>query len=60
MTYDELLEFLKANPHIDQVPSLLNIVSGVDGIRKPDQGFKDLLKEMKKVHKNGKFGHLSE
>lgn len=59
MSMTELDEFLKLNPNIEQIPTKLNIVGGVDGIRKPDDGFRDLLKEMKKTHKKGDFGQLS-
>lgn len=45
----ECEDYLKANPHIEQlVYGAPGIVSGV-GIAKPADGFKDLLKEMKKT-----------
>lgn len=56
----ELDEFLIINPHIEQIPTQLNIVGGVDGIRKPADSFRDIIKEMKKVHKKGNFGQLSD
>ena len=56
MSMSVLDEYLTNNPHIEQMPSDCRIVSGVDGIRRPDDGFKDLLKEMKKNHKGGNFG----
>jgi hypothetical protein len=52
----ELDSFLEKNPDIEQAPSRVAIVSGVDGIRKTDDGYNDILKEMKKKHKKGNFG----
>lgn len=60
MSNTEREEYLKENPRIEQTLSKVTIVSGVDGIRKPDNGFRDLLKEMKKTHKKGNFGQFSD
>ncbi|PCJ96723.1 MAG: hypothetical protein COA52_00520 [Hyphomicrobiales bacterium] len=40
-------EYLSKNPNLSQVLSKSNIVSGVGGI-KVDDGFKDILRTMKK------------
>ena len=52
MNYSELQKLLKDNPHIIQLPSSPSIVSGVSG-KKPDNGFRDLLKDMKRKHSRG-------
>jgi hypothetical protein len=48
MSYSELEALLEANPHLSQQLSAPKIVSGVDGLRRIDSGFKDLLKRIKK------------
>jgi hypothetical protein len=48
-------EYLKENPHIVQEIFHTCASQGDPfrlGIRKPDQGFKDILKNIKKVHKS--------
>lgn len=48
-------EYLKDNPHIVQEIFHSAIPQGDPfrlGIRKPDQGFKDILKNIKKTHKS--------
>lgn len=50
LTLSERQDFLEANPHIIQLitkPS--GFVSGVNA--KPDDGFRDLLREMKRANK---------
>ena len=39
-------EFLKANTNVKGVMSAPMIVSGVDGLRKPDEGFKEVLSKI--------------
>lgn len=50
MSYAELEKLLEANPHLEQVivhaPALGDPIRF--GQRKPEQGFRDLLKEVKK------------
>ena len=36
-------DFLKANKNLKQVIGAPNIVSGVDGLRRPDEGFNEVL-----------------
>lgn len=48
MSYSELEEHLEKNPHMQLQLSAPKIVGGVDGLRKIDNGFKDLLGRMKK------------
>jgi hypothetical protein len=49
MTISSMEELLENNPHIRQVPAAPQIVSGVASARsKPDSGFRDLLKTIKK------------
>lgn len=53
MKYSELSEYLKSNPHIQQIftkfPGMVDPVRV--GIRKPDDGFRDVLKKAK-IHKH--------
>lgn len=52
MSISELERTLKENPHITQlVHGAPGISSGVS--KKPDSGFRDLLKEIKKSHSKG-------
>ena len=52
MSISSLETFLKENEHIQQlVNGAPMIVSGVS--KKPDAGFRDLLKDMKKKHSKG-------
>lgn len=49
MTISSMETLLAENPHIRQVPGAPQIVSGVASARnKPDSGFRDLLKTIKK------------
>jgi hypothetical protein len=51
MTISSMEELLEKNPHIRQVPAAPQIVSGVSaGRNKPDSGFRDILKTIKKKH----------
>ena len=52
MSMSELDEFLKENSNIKQLVSSPLISSG-RGMGKPDDGFRDLLKDMKKKHSKG-------
>ena len=52
MKISEREEYLKANPHVTQLPCAPLIHSG-RGMQKPDDGFRDLLREMKKKHSRG-------
>lgn len=55
MSISEREEFLKANPHVNQqivsAPSLGDPIRL--GLKKPDSGFRDRLKEIKKAHSKG-------
>jgi hypothetical protein len=59
MNMSELDQFILDNPDLEQVPTAPAIVSGVDGLLRPDDGFRDLLKEMKKKHKKGDLGKFT-
>ena len=50
MTISERDQFMNANPHVVPVLSTPMIVSGVDGLRKPDDSFRDILRNIKKKH----------
>jgi len=51
MFMSELDEFLKTNPEKHIVPQAPAIVSGVAGLRKIDNGFRDVLKKIKSKHR---------
>lgn len=51
MKIAECDEYLAANPHIEQIPVSLNLHSGTGlGVRKTDEGFKDLLRSKKEFY----------
>jgi hypothetical protein len=49
-------EYLAANPHIEQTPCAAPFLGDPirQGLRKPDDGFRDVLKEIKKAHPLGR------
>lgn len=55
MSIAEREDYLKANPHIQQqlisAPALGDSIRL--GLKKPDNGFRDRLKEIKKAHSKG-------
>jgi len=55
MSISEREEFLRENPHVQQqliaAPALGDSIRM--GLRKPDAGFRDRLKEIKKAHSKG-------
>jgi hypothetical protein len=55
MSISEREEFLKTNPHMQQVihsaPALGDSIRL--GVRKPDEAFRDRLREIKKAHSKG-------
>lgn len=54
MSMSELDTYISENPHFKQVLKSMNIVDPTRlGIQKPDSGFRDLLKDMKKKHSGG-------
>jgi hypothetical protein len=52
MNISEIDDYLKNNPNITQLVGAPNIVSGVAG-KKPDSGFRDILKHIKKGNSKG-------
>jgi hypothetical protein len=52
MSISEIDDYLKNNPNITQLVGAPNIVSGVAG-KKPDAGFRDILKHIKKGNSKG-------
>lgn len=50
-------KYLKDNPNFTQVLEMPQIVSGTDGLRKPDDSFRDILREVDKKHKGGRQGN---
>lgn len=53
MTISALDEYLKNNPHLTQLINGAPMIHSGRGMKKPDDGFKDLLKDMKKKHSGG-------
>ena len=49
--------YLKDNPNIQQLLGMPKIVSGADGIRRTDDNFRDILREIDKKHKGGRKGN---
>ena len=52
----EKYEFLKANPNLRQVIGTPMIVGGVDGLRRPDEGFKEVLSKIGEQNPQTPFG----
>jgi hypothetical protein len=53
MSISALDDFLKENPHITQLVHGAPLIHSGRGLGKPDQGFRDLLKTMKKGNSKG-------
>ena len=53
MSISALDEYLKNNPHVTQLVNGAPMISSGRGMGKPDNGFRDLLKDMKKKHSQG-------
>ena len=53
MTISALDNYLKENPNLTQLVNGAPMISSGRGGSKPDQGFRDLLKDMKKKHSGG-------
>jgi hypothetical protein len=53
MKMSERGEFLKENPDILQMPTTGVFMHSGRGMQKPEEGFRDLLREMKKKNSKG-------
>lgn len=53
MTISALDEYLKNNSHLTQLVNGAPMIHSGRGMKKPDDGFRDLLKDMKKKHSGG-------
>lgn len=53
MSISALEGYLNDNPHFLQLVNGAPMISSGRGNQKPDEGFRDLLKEMKKKHSKG-------
>jgi hypothetical protein len=53
MSISALDEYLKTNPHLTQLVNGAPLVHSGRGMGKPDQGFRDLLKHIKKGNSKG-------
>jgi len=53
MSMSSLDEYLKTNPHLTTVINGAPALVSGRGMGKPDNGFRDLLKDMKKTHSKG-------
>ena len=54
MKMDDREKYLKDHPELTQVLEMPPIVSGTDGLRKPDDSFRDILRYIDKKHKSRK------
>jgi len=54
MKMDDREKYLKDHPELTQVLEMPGIVSGTDGLRKPDDSFRDILRNIKKKHSSDK------
>lgn len=52
MKMSERDQYLSDNLHVTQMPSYVGIHSG-RGMKKPDEGFRDILREVKKQNSKG-------
>jgi len=60
MTISERTKFLDENPHIEQLVHGAPLIAdamriGGTNVSKPSNGFRDVLKEVKKKHPKGQF-----
>jgi len=53
MSISALDQYLQDNPNITQLVNGAPMISSGRGMGKPDSGFRDLLKDMKKKHSKG-------
>jgi hypothetical protein len=53
MTISALDDYLKENTNLTQLVNGAPMITSGRGMGKPDQGFRDLLKDMKKKHSGG-------
>lgn len=53
MSISALDVYLNENPHLTQLVNGAPLIASGRGMGKPDQGFRDLLKDMKKKHSQG-------
>lgn len=53
MSISALEGYLTDNPHLTQLVNGAPAIASGRGMSKPDQGFRDLLKDMKKKHSKG-------
>jgi hypothetical protein len=53
MSISALEVYLKENPHLTQLVNGAPLIGSGRGMGKPDQGFRDLLKTIKKKHSKG-------
>lgn len=53
MSISALDQYLKDNPNITQLVNGAPLIHSGRGLSKPDQGFRDLLKNMKKSNSQG-------
>ena len=56
MSMSNLDDYLKSNPHLTTVINGAPALVSGRGMGKPDNGFRDLLKDMKKTHSKGISG----
>ena len=50
VSWSTLQSILESNPNLKLLPAAPAIVSGVSGRMRPDEGFRDRLRDIKKSH----------
>jgi hypothetical protein len=53
MSISSMTKYLEENPHITQLVGGAPLIHSGRGLGKPDAGFRDLLKNIKKEHSKG-------
>ena len=53
MSISARTEFLEANPHIHQTITSTVMSISYNDAKKPDEGFRDILRTIKKAHRRG-------
>jgi hypothetical protein len=53
MSISSMTKYLEENPHITQLVNGAPLIHSGRGMKKPDAGFRDILKNVKKEHSRG-------
>jgi hypothetical protein len=53
MSISSMTQYLEENPHITQLVNGAPLIHSGRGLQKPDAGFRDILKNVRKEHSRG-------